>query len=176
MDSQAIKQAVVTAITDDLSPYPKGQCVHSGKPIKYTRLSPYGLDSNPPKDYHVLLISSQNQESIRLGIVSSMNNRKTGLKEGEFVLYNPLTGSFIFFKENGDIEVQSSRNVTITPQGSATIDSNDVKLGGTSGLKTLVNEDFLTLYDGHTHNETGSVTGAPNQLSSTEKTVNTTAK
>lgn len=181
---QAIKQAVITAVTDDSEAYPQGQCEHNGKTINYTRLSPYGLDSNPPKDFHLLLLSSQGQEGVRFGIASNMNSRKSGLKEGEIAVYNPVTKSFVFFKENGDIEIDSQKdvvvktkgNVVVTPGGSATIDSSDVKLGGTSGLKALATEDLLTLYNTHTHPETGGTTGVPNQQASAEKTVNTTGK
>lgn len=193
--NQSIKQAVITAVTDDSSAYPQGQCEHNGKIINYTRLSPYGLDSNPPKDYHLLLLSSQEQEGVRFGMASNMNNRKKEIKENGVALYNPVTKSFIFIDDDGNIEIDSQKdvtvetvgNVTVTPQGSvtitpgagATIDSSDVKLGGTSGLKALATEDLLTLFNSHTHLGvlTGpGVTGVPVVPASTEKTINTTAK
>jgi phage gp45-like len=129
--NQNIKQAVITAVTDDSSAYPQGQCEHNGKIINYTRLSPYGLDSNPPKDFHLLLFSSQAQEGVRFGMASNMNSRKSGLEKGEIAVYNPVTKSFVFFKENGDIEIDSQKDVVINCLGDTKITATgDVNLHG----------------------------------------------
>lgn len=130
MINQSIKQAVITAVTDDSSAYPQGQGEHNEKPVKYTRLSPYGLDTNPPKDLWVLLFSSQAQEAVKLGIASDFLKRFKDLKEGEVALYNTLSKSFVFLKENGDIEIDAkndlianvAKDMASTVGGNATID------------------------------------------------------
>lgn len=104
---QMIKQAVITLVTSDTSAYPQGQAKYNGKTTEYNRLSPYGLDSNPPSGVSVILLSSQGQEAVKFGIASDFLGRKKGLKEGEVALYNTLTKSFVFLKENGDVEINT---------------------------------------------------------------------
>lgn len=121
-----IKQAVVSLVTDDTSPYPQGQATYNGKPTNHTRLSPYGLVSNPPKDSWVLLLSSMAQSAVKFGIASDMLRRIKGLKEGECGLYNTLTQSFILLLENGDCSADIKGNVLVNATGNltATIDGD----------------------------------------------------
>jgi phage gp45-like len=116
----SIKQSYVALVTADTSAYPKGQAVYNGKTTDITRLSPYGLDSNPPKDSWCLLLSSQGQEAVKFGIAADFLNRKKGLQEGEVCLYNTLTESFVFLKANGDIEVNANGNIQATATGDIT--------------------------------------------------------
>lgn len=114
---QMIKQAIVSALLDDNSAYPRGVASYCGKDTYYTRLSPYGLDSHPPRGGHVLLLSSQAQESTKFGIASDMLNRFKGLKENEVVLYNSDTKSYVFLKENGDVDVDAKGDVNVNAAG-----------------------------------------------------------
>lgn len=116
-----IKQAVITLVTSDASSYPQGQAKHNGKTTDYTRLSPYGLVSNPPKGSWVLLLSSMAQSAVKFGIASDMLGRIKGLKEGECGLYNTKTTSFALLKENGDIEADAKGDLIGSATGSADI-------------------------------------------------------
>lgn len=115
-----IKQAVVSLVTDDTSSYPQGQATYNGKTTDHTRLSPYGLVSNPPKDSWVLLLSSMAQSAVKFGIASDMLRRIKGLKEGECGLYNTLTQSFILLLENGDCSADIKGNALINATGNLT--------------------------------------------------------
>ena len=121
-----IKQAVVSLVTDDSTSYPQGQATYNGKTTAHTRLSPYGLVSNPPKDSWVLLLSSMAQSAVKFGIASDMLRRIKGLKEGECGLYNTLTQSFILLFENGDCSADIKGNVLVNATGNltATIDGD----------------------------------------------------
>lgn len=56
---------------------------------------------------------------------------------------------------------------TITATTSATVTSPAINLGASGqSLKTLMDDTFGALYNTHTHNESGSVTGTPNQQAS----------
>ena len=126
---QMIKQAVITLVTSDTSAYPQGQAEYNGKITNYTRLSPYGLDSNPPVGSSVILLSSQGQEAVKFGIASDFLGRKKELKEGEVALYNTLTQSLVLLKENGDIEISTSNlivNGNLEVTGNMTNDGTDV--------------------------------------------------
>lgn len=107
-----IKSAYVSLTNDDTSTYPTAQAAYKGKVANFVRLSPYGLDSNPPQGSFVLLLSSYGQESNKLGISSDMTRRQDSLKEGEVALYNTKTQAFVLLKQDGSIAI-SAQNVTI---------------------------------------------------------------
>jgi phage gp45-like len=109
-----VRQGNVSAVNDDTSAYPTMLVKSSGKETEATRLSVYGVCSNPPSGSHVLLIASQGQESVKFGIPNDMLNRKKSLAEGEVVLFNCLTGDFVLMKADGTIEIESSVKVKVT--------------------------------------------------------------
>jgi phage gp45-like len=116
-----IKSAYVSLTNDDTTSYPTAQASYKGKAATFVRLSPYGLDSNPPKDSFVLLLSAYGQESNKFGIASDMINRRVSLKEGEVAIYNTTNGSSILLKADGEIEITAS---------SVKIASSDVDIDG----------------------------------------------
>ncbi len=118
---QIIKQAVISLVTDDSHDYPRGQADYNGKTTEFLRYSPYGLFSNPPKGSWILLLGSQGQESTKAGLISDYLNRKKNVKEGECGLYDVKTGNLIYFKENGDIEIDCKNDLTATVAGNANI-------------------------------------------------------
>ena len=103
----AIKQAFINLVDEDTSAYPRGQAGYSSKATNFVRLSPYGLDSNPPEGAFCLLISSQGKESGKFGISSDFLRRFKELKEGEVAVYNTLTESFVLLKEDGNIAIEA---------------------------------------------------------------------
>lgn len=169
---QMIKQAYLSAVTDDSSAYPKGQAGYNDKTTDFLRYSLYGLDSNPPLNSWVLLLGSQGQEAVKIGLISDFLNRKKGLKEGEVVLYNTLTQSFVLLKENGDIEVDAKNDLIATVAGDATITATNVTVNGSTkvsvlapsvqlgvpGFLSLITSAFIAFFNLHTHS--GVVAGA----------------
>lgn len=118
---QMIKQAVVSTLLSDDSPYPRSFANYSGKDTYYTRLSPYGLDTHPPRGAHVLLFSAQAQEANKFGIASDPINRFKPLAENEVVLYNTATQDYVYLKANGDIEIDSKADVTVNAVGDVNV-------------------------------------------------------
>lgn len=141
---QMIKQAYISLVTDDSSAYPKGQAGYNGKTTDFLRYSPYGLNSNPPKDAWVLLLGSQGQEAVKIGLVADFLYRKKGLKEGEAVLYNTLSKSFIILKENGDIEIDAKNDLIVNVTGNVRITAiGDIEL---SAVKTKLSVQQLGVF------------------------------
>lgn len=137
---QTIKQAYLSLVTDDSSAYPKGQAGYNDKTTDFLRYSPYGLDSNPPLNSWVLLLGSQGQEAVKIGLISDLLNRKKELKEGEAVLYNTLTKSFVLLKENGDIEVDAKNDLIATVAGNMAADvggNASVNAGGNASVTAI---------------------------------------
>ena len=108
-----IKQAYISLVDNDENIYPIGQASFNGKASKFTTLSVYVICSNPPLDSHILLFSSQGQESVKFGIINDFLNRKKGLKEGEVCLFNSKTKSYILLKQDGSIVVFSDNGIDI---------------------------------------------------------------
>lgn len=76
----------------------------SGQPIQLASI--YGLISNPPAGSQVLLLPQNGQESASIGLADHPNIRPVrDTATGEVGLANYLTGSYVMFRENGDIEV-----------------------------------------------------------------------
>jgi len=178
-----IKQGYYSLVDPDTSVFPVGQATVNEKATRFVRLSTYGVFSNPPENSHVLLLSSQGQESIKFGIINDFKNRKKGTKGGECGLENTLTGTFIYLKENGDIDIEAPNtnhagNVNITGDvsitGNLTMEGNltvtgdvditgDLDMTGTATIETdaiIGTKSFLT----HTHtqpNDSGGDTESP---------------
>lgn len=106
-----VKTAYVTLVNGDDTSYPNMQVGYKRKVANCTRLSPYGLDSNPPRGSFVLLLSAYGQESSKFGIPADLQRRIKGLKEGEVALHNTMTQSSIILRQNGDVEIDASGSV-----------------------------------------------------------------
>ncbi|MDR6381838.1 phage baseplate assembly protein V [Paraburkholderia caribensis] len=62
------------------------------------------------------------------------------------------------------INIQATGNVNVQAGGTASITAQSIQLGAAAqSLLSFVTSAFMSLFNGHTHNETGSVTQAPNQ-------------
>lgn len=90
----------------------------NGQPIQLAAI--YGLMHNPPDGSQLLILPQNGQESNSVGLPDHPKLRPLkNLKKGEVALANYLTGSYILWKENGDIEVVTtgSGNLTATVAG-----------------------------------------------------------
>lgn len=138
---QKIKQAFSCCPGNDNTDYPTGQCSYNKKTANFVRLLPYGLSSLEPEGYFVLVINSQGQEAVKFGIPSAMQQRLSGLKEGEVAIYNSKTQTYVILLEDGTFKINCSGlidgDVEIT--GDVQIDGNlnvdgNVTIGGTLGV------------------------------------------
>lgn len=70
---------------------------------------PYGLSAKPPPNSLMMVFAIQGQEGKLFAIVDDPANRPIkNLKDGEVVLANYKNQSYIYLKDNGDIEIQPS--------------------------------------------------------------------
>lgn len=62
------------------------------------------------------------------------------------------------------IMIQATGNVNVQAGGQANITAPAINLGAAGqSLLSIITSAFMSLFNGHTHNETGTVTAAPNQ-------------
>ncbi len=170
-----LRWARVTKAGDDTGDFPIQQVGYLAKIGDTVMWFPYGMHANIPADELVLMISMQGNPEARISIPGSPQKRVKPLVSGEVVFFHPSTGSKLHFKENGDIEITSVKDVTVTVEGDVTVNAvgkasigvgTVLELGEIGAVKKLVHEEFITLFNSHTHLQSGggSSTMVPNQL------------
>lgn len=148
------------------------------------RLQEYGLTSNPPVDSECIFIAlnGQRNRSVIIG-TEDKRYRLKGLENGEVALYDDL-GTKIHLKRDNQIQIKATTKVQIDSpavqithtdgQGSdclLQVDGNIVATGNISANGDITDKDetnnttmsnMRTIFNAHTHGETGGTTNAPN--------------
>jgi phage gp45-like len=146
-----IKSLIKTGVgisTDDSNPIQTAKASWLGRSSQKIEVHvPYGTFGSPVEGVQYILLNKRGNESNVVGIPSdSINRIKKNTSPGEFGIGNALTGSNIYFKENG----------------SAALDADSIELNGDSksfvthaelntALQTFVtalNANFATKLDG----------------------------
>lgn len=108
-----VKRAAISLVMDDTKEANIAQVQYLGKTGLTEIVFPYGTYGSVPVGNPVLLFAVQSKENNRAGIGYSQHSRFKDLKEGEFIVGNEVTKSFIKFDENGNITVEGSSKVVI---------------------------------------------------------------
>jgi len=125
------------------------------------RFQEYGLETYPKKDAEILVafINGNRDQGIAL-CAHDRRYRPRDLSEGDVAMYTDADGG-------GDHRIHLCSGKKINIVGEA------IKIGAKAGHKALCIEDLIdtindliTVYNSHTHTETGGVTLVPNQLQS----------
>ncbi len=109
-----IKRCRVALSYPDVKNFPYVQVEFNGKTIDVEVIMPYGLAARIPVDAlgHKILLNAD--EGDQAAIFNTPTLRFKDLAEGEVALGNPLSGSVVYFRENGDIQVVGKNNMTMT--------------------------------------------------------------
>ncbi len=117
---KSIKLGLQSRITDDSGDYQTTQ-VESLEQIKNIRdIQQYGFYSSSPVGSEYIVFSARNNADDLWGIGDKVRTRFKNLKEGEAVMFNQKTGSYTFFKANGDIELLCNGDCIQTVTGTLT--------------------------------------------------------
>lgn len=172
-----IKRAFLSNNINDSGRKQIGQGTYLNKTGDIEIIMPYGLSANPPVKTMLLTFNVLAQEENKAAIPYDPPTRFL-CDSGEVVVGNPTTRAKIHFLINGDITIETTGNVNI--DAPTTNISGDLKvtgdITGQGDIKAtgeiiyhlgLADEagvgDIITTYNTHTHDETGSITDAPNQ-------------
>lgn len=112
--SEVIKYGYVSYVMADTKDAPFTQVSCNDKAVPIYVINPYGLASNLPKDCQVILFSVNGDAGNLAGIGNVREKRFKNLKEGEVIVGNPITGTYVKFDKDGNVEIESKKNVTIT--------------------------------------------------------------
>jgi phage gp45-like len=110
------------------------------KTVNAELLNPYGVYTNPPQGLQVLSFSVQGHEENKICMAYSQSDRFKNLAEGEILLGNTKTQSYVKFDKDGNIIIDSKAKITINGAQDITIDSK-AKINVTSSEEINVSTD-----------------------------------
>lgn len=168
---RAVKTAIVSLVTDDTTTWPQAQLAFNGVATTAVRINPYGISSNPPLNGYAILLSPHDREGHQLALIDAPTKRFKELKEGEVKIGNYLTQAFVFFDQQGNLNIDTDGNIIARAGGNVEVDCEGnavvqaqgtarVQAGGTLTLQapTVAVQGNLTVSG--TLVSTGPVTGA----------------
>lgn len=131
------------------------------------RFAEYGFTSVPHAGAQAVMVCIGGSRSHGIVIATQDGRyRLTGMAEGEVALYDDL-GHKVHLTRNGIVIDGAGQQITLTNTPKVRMESDLDVIGQVKDLcdsadgRTMA--QMRTTYSGHTHNETGSVTNAPNQ-------------
>jgi hypothetical protein len=147
-----IKRATVSLPGDDSGNVANTQVTYLGRTAQVEVIYPYGTAGKAPKDSSSVMLSIQAQEENRVIVEYRPTDRFKNLKPGEYVVGNQLTGAFVKFSENGDIEIDAgSANVNLTAANLKI--TGDVAVVGNSTFTGTITNNGKDIGDGHGHTQ-----------------------
>lgn len=105
MGRNVIRWSKITKSSPDDQQFPSQQMEYLGKVADGAMVFPYGIHGNIPADVLALMVSVQGNPDNRAVIGVIPKSRPT-LAEGEVAFYHPLTGGFIIWRKNGDLDIE----------------------------------------------------------------------
>ncbi len=146
-----IKRAYISKeIINNSEPYLKAQVTYFDKTTNAEMIFPYGMQAIPPKETIGLLLNILGYEDNLVFIPYAQNERfKILLAEGEVVIGSPKSSSYIYFKSNGEINIESKEKLTINVNGDVELKANNVKIDakktdlGVGGKKIALDGDSV---------------------------------
>lgn len=124
-----IRFAKVTLVGGDDKQFPESQYEYMGKVKDVVVVYPYGMSAKAPVENLAVLLTVGHEEN-SVSIEMSEGTREKGLKAGEAVFGNWVSGSNIKFLANGDIEVTSNGNVNVTASGTVNVTASSTIVNG----------------------------------------------
>ena len=107
-----LRWARITKASDDDGQFALQQLEYLGKTANCLIVFPYGIHGNVPADALALMMSMQGNADNRAAFAWTPKIRPK-LKDGEVSFYHPPTGGTVIWKENGNLAIKTSADVTI---------------------------------------------------------------
>lgn len=130
-------------------------------------LFPFGVYANLPPDVLTLIASVQGNPDNRVALGCLLKDRPD-LESGETAFYHPATGSFIIWRQGGNLEINTDAditancaNATITAETKVTIDSPTTDVTGLLNVLNSLNVTGTVTNNGKNIGDTHSHTGSP---------------
>lgn len=179
-----VRFAQITGPADNNSQFPTQQMTYKGKVVNVLQVFPYGVYANVSStDSLGIMFSIDGSENNRAAISYTPQKRPNDLAQNEVAIYHPQTESFIKFRNNGNLEIDSTQqgnsgdiifncntmtvnaaaDVDINATGNVTVDSASATVT-TSGNAT-VDASGNVILNGTQIQNNGSAAGVVTTLS-----------
>lgn len=134
--THAIKQACTTNTADDSGSFQRAQVTNDDKTSTVTVVWPYGFGGSPPVGSFCLMFTANGHEENR-HVIATAPDKRMATEEGECYMANLVTGSYVFMRKNGDIEIVAKGNENISVDkdfnlnaaGNVNINGSKINLG-----------------------------------------------
>ena len=129
-----VRFAQVTGQVDNSASFPVQQMTFKGKVINVLQIFPYGIYSNISSDDSLgVMFAIDGSENNRAAISYTPQKRPTDLEQNEVAIYHPYTNSFIKFRNNGDLEIDTIQdgnngNIIVNCENATVNANNDVSV------------------------------------------------
>ncbi len=113
--------------------YPSAQLNYLNQTKKVKQLNPYGFYSATPINSEWIILEARGNSEDKWGFGNIYKDRYknveniNGLIEGESLMLNVKTGSYILLKADGSIEIDSQNEINVTSVNKITIVAPDVE-------------------------------------------------
>lgn len=109
-----VRFSQVTGAANNEVDYPVQQMTFKRKVVNVLQLFPYGLYSNvSSNDSLGVMFSIDGSENNRAALSYTPQLRPKDLEQNELAIYHPYTNSFIKFRNNGNLEVDTIQGETL---------------------------------------------------------------
>lgn len=142
--------AAVSLNRDDNTGDPITQITYLGKTGNAYEFYPYGFSAVAPNEtLGIMMTVGGSEDSRAIMPMATGDNRPSGLKPGEVLISNPVTGASVLFAEDGSIEV--------TTTGDVRLNAANVTITGNVIIDGTITQGGINIGNTHTH----PVTTAP---------------
>jgi len=119
MIKSLVRWVVITSVTKDDKDFPLHKVTYIAKAGDALAWYPYGFHANPGPAALALMLAVNSDAENRVMFPGSPKERisddlPTPLAEGEILIYNPITKSYVHLKEDGSIDIDSKLDINIT--------------------------------------------------------------
>lgn len=141
---------------DQAKQVPIQQITFKGKVADTLMVFPYGLYANVSStDALALLFSIEGNEGSRAAMAYTPQLRPEDLEQDEVAIYHPFTKSFIKFRNNGDIDIDTdvedasgsininAVNVNVTASGDVGLDATNINVTTSADINMTVTGDVI---------------------------------
>ena len=125
-----ITRCLTTGIANDSGDYQVQQIKYYGIPQNIQMVYPYGMNASAPVGSDVISWNIGGARENKAGIAQGSKIREKNLEETEVAFGNPVAGSKVVFKKNGDIEVYCPNNLNMTVNGETTLTCPETTIDG----------------------------------------------
>lgn len=146
---------VISEVSSDL--FQMFKCTFFNKTQNLKALNIYGISICPPEDSFGVAFDP-NGYGVPFVVIDKPESRFKGLSPGEMKIGNYVTGAYVYFKEDGSIEV-SAPDVKIVASTKVEITSPLVQVSGNISANNFISTGHPTGADFNTHTHGGVTSG-----------------